>query len=235
MPVRWPSAPICRGSGDEVRRLALLVANQRDRQQHPYRCCGRGDVALFHLVAIDVSREKTPELVQVGIELIGVGDVLEGACQELGLGVSREPGQRLVDLSPPTVELHDRLADRGMGKNVLETLRRVRRDCSSARFWVTSSMRPSRPRSRRAVPDRCQPLSVDAALVVDVGDRGLTAQRSPVEGLDHRCRLGGEDFTKGFPSHSPGRPYGSIPPAERYRRSVSKVKTKPYGKDRISG
>ena len=63
---------------DEVERLAGVVAHERDRQQHPALLAVRAHVALLHPVAAPLARDHLAHELEVGLEVVGVGDVLEG-------------------------------------------------------------------------------------------------------------------------------------------------------------
>jgi hypothetical protein len=70
------------------------------------------EVALLHLVGLDLTRQDLAELVEVGLQVVRVGDVLECALQQLGLAVADDLAQGAVDLEPAAVGSDQRDADR---------------------------------------------------------------------------------------------------------------------------
>ena len=48
-------------------------------------------VALLHLIGVDDPGQGLTQAVQVGLQVIGVGDVLKGDGQQLGLAAAHQP------------------------------------------------------------------------------------------------------------------------------------------------
>ena len=107
---------------DEVERLAVLVAKERDRQQDPDRPPVGAEVALLHLVAGDLAGEHLPDLLEVGLEVVGMGDVLERLGEELALGVSGQVAERTVDAHPAALGGDEGDPDRRVVERLREPL-----------------------------------------------------------------------------------------------------------------
>src|ERR671921_768071 len=67
--------------GDEVQRLAFFVVHHRDAQEGPHHLALLVEVALLHLVGAYLSDQHPAHLVEIRIEVVGVGYVLEGLAQ----------------------------------------------------------------------------------------------------------------------------------------------------------
>jgi hypothetical protein len=62
---------------DEVRRLTRLITHERDAQQRPHRPAGVVEISLFQLVVADLAGECLSDQLEVGIKVVGVGEILE--------------------------------------------------------------------------------------------------------------------------------------------------------------
>ena len=56
-------------------------------------------VAFFHLVGANVSGEHPAHVLQVALEILGMGDVLEGAGEPVLFGITDQGAEGPVDLS----------------------------------------------------------------------------------------------------------------------------------------
>ena len=108
--------------GDEVDRLAGPVPHQRDAQDDPDDLAVLVDVPLFHLERCDPSVEHSAGLQEVGLEVVGVGELLEGRGQQLFLGVADDFAQRAVDPDESAVGGDQRHADGRCVKGTSEPL-----------------------------------------------------------------------------------------------------------------
>src|SRR5436190_22488273 len=106
--------------GDEVQGPTVLVAHDRDRQQDPDDRTLLGEVALLHLVRRAVAVDELVDVGEVGVEVVGVGDVREGQFLQLVLAVADQVAQRAVDLEEAPVEPDQGHADRRVGERGLE-------------------------------------------------------------------------------------------------------------------
>ena len=88
---------------DEVHRLALRIADQGHAEQAPEHAALLVHVALFHLVGADPPGDQVLEVVQVGIQVVGVGEVHEIAVQQLFAAVAEHAAQFVVDLQPAAI------------------------------------------------------------------------------------------------------------------------------------
>ena len=115
--------------GDEVERLPGFVADERDRQQHPAVLAVGPHVALLHPVAAQLAGDDLAHQLEVGVEVVGVGDVLEGQPEQRPGVVADDLGQRAVDAQEAAVEADQRHADRrlleGVGEALLGLLERA--------------------------------------------------------------------------------------------------------------
>ena len=80
----------------------------------------RVDVAFLHLVETDFPGKQAAYTIQIGGEVVGMGDLLKSAGEQFGLGVADENADRAVDLEPAAIERDQRHADGGKLKRVGE-------------------------------------------------------------------------------------------------------------------
>ena len=90
----------------------VVVAHQRHRQVWPRGVPVGVEVALAHPVAGDLAGDQLLEQVEVGLEVVRVGDALEGELVQLFRGVPEHLAQRLVDPHELTFEADQRDAHR---------------------------------------------------------------------------------------------------------------------------
>ena len=76
---------------DEVQRETGRVAHQRDAQDDPHGAAVLMEIPLLRLVRWDLPPEEAPHLGDLGLEVVRVGDVLEGHPQQLVLGIPDHP------------------------------------------------------------------------------------------------------------------------------------------------
>ena len=56
------------------------------------------EVAFLHAEGGEFAGEHPPDKLEVGVQIVGVGDVLKGLLEQLFLGVSGDLTKRVVDL-----------------------------------------------------------------------------------------------------------------------------------------
>ncbi len=100
--------------GDEVPGLARLGAHQVDRQVDPDDGAVLAEVPLLHRVGGDLAGHQLADVLQVRVQVVGVGDVLESARQQFLRRIADDVAQPLVDAQPAAVEPHLRHPDRGL-------------------------------------------------------------------------------------------------------------------------
>ncbi len=61
------------------------------------------DIALLHLVGVDFSGQHLTHILQIGFQILGVGDVLKGADKQIGFGITDQIAEGLVDFEPPAL------------------------------------------------------------------------------------------------------------------------------------
>ena len=98
--------------GDEVDRGAERVAQEGDREVADQDAAVGAEVALGDPVGADLPGERLLEQAQVGVEVLGMGDVLEGLRDELVGVVAEHLAQRDVGRHEATRRGHDRHPDR---------------------------------------------------------------------------------------------------------------------------
>src|SRR3954453_8654459 len=72
----------------EIPSVAVFIANQGHRQLCPYRRAVTAPAALLQLVARDAPAEQSAEKLDVGVEVVGMGDVMERPAGQLLGGVA---------------------------------------------------------------------------------------------------------------------------------------------------
>ena len=112
--------------GDEDERRPAGIPHERDRQARPYDLSVLTDVALVHPVAGALVREDLLDVGEVGVEIVRVRDVLEGALEQFLLGVAGQLTQRPVDPQPAAVGCDERHSNRRRVKREPERVRRFR-------------------------------------------------------------------------------------------------------------
>lgn len=100
--------------GDEVLGLAGVVPHERHRQVAPHHAPVRAQVALEDPVAVDLPGQRPLELRQVGVEVVGVRDLLEGAGPEVVGLAAQHRARGSVDHRQPAVEVDQHHPDGGV-------------------------------------------------------------------------------------------------------------------------
>ncbi len=99
---------------DEMERLVLAVAGEGDVEVDPDDVAVLVMVALLHVVGGGAAFDEVVDVAEVGVEVLGVGEVLEGEAGEfLGL-VTDDFAERAVDLEKATRERDERDAVGGV-------------------------------------------------------------------------------------------------------------------------
>ena len=94
--------------------LAVVVAQQGNRQVDPDDSSLLADIALFHAIVVDLSGKDSADELQVFFQVIRMGDVLERAPHQLFARVADDAAQPVVEKQPGTVEAHMGDAHRGL-------------------------------------------------------------------------------------------------------------------------
>ena len=101
---RPASARRCPRRRDEVVRLALGRAGERDGQLDADERPVLADVPLLRRVRRDLPGQESPDVGEVGVEVVGVGDVLERQPHHLVVAVAHDVAELLVDPQPAAVQ-----------------------------------------------------------------------------------------------------------------------------------
>ena len=96
------------------------IADQRHAEQHPDHAAVAMQVALLELVALDAAGQDLPDIGRVGIDVVGVRDLLEAHVAQAGGVVADQLAQGPVDLEPAAVGGDDRHADGGEVERLAE-------------------------------------------------------------------------------------------------------------------
>ena len=105
---------------DDIEGLAPVVADERHRQQHPEVMAPGMAVALLDLVAGNPAVEQLAQGVRVEIDVLGMRDGPQRRRLELVPGMPGDPAERIVDLQPAALHVHESHADRRIGECALE-------------------------------------------------------------------------------------------------------------------
>ena len=89
---------------------AALVADQEDAELGPHHLAVLAHVALVDAVARHLAREHAAGEPEVGVHVVGMGDVREGELAQLVGRVAREAAEGLVGLAQAEVGPHQRHA-----------------------------------------------------------------------------------------------------------------------------
>ena len=79
-------------------------------------------VAFLHAVSGKIPGQHLTDEVEVGFQVVGVGDVLEGDLEQFPLGVSGDLTEGVVDLEPASLGRHQGHADGGMIEGIAEPI-----------------------------------------------------------------------------------------------------------------
>ena len=107
-------------------RMPTVAAHDRHRQQHPSHGPVRAQVALLDTVAGPGPDSGLVQELDVGGEIIRMGDLLEREPDQLGCVAAEQQAERRVDLDDAAVDADQRLPDRSGSKRLLEHLRGLR-------------------------------------------------------------------------------------------------------------
>ena len=77
--LRFPGAGDVLDLCDEMRRRARRVTNEPDRQLDPDHVPVAVQVALVHLIAVALAAHQRRDMRKIGVQIVGVRDVLKGA------------------------------------------------------------------------------------------------------------------------------------------------------------
>ena len=91
-------------------------------QQHPDDLPFTMEIALFHLVVGNLPAQKPADVRKIQVEIVGMGDVLEGNGHELLLGVAEEVANGAIDPQPAAVQPDDGHANGRVMKRVAKEL-----------------------------------------------------------------------------------------------------------------
>jgi hypothetical protein len=69
------------------------------------------DIAFLNLVGADFSGDHPAHILQFDLKILGMGDVLEGAGEQLGFGITDQIAECAVDFEPPAVGRYQSHAD----------------------------------------------------------------------------------------------------------------------------
>ena len=100
--------------GDEVQRCAFFVVHHRDVQEDPHYVALLVHVTLLGLVGAHLPGQYPAEVVQVRIEVVGVGYVLEGLLKQFLFWVAEYLEQGAVSPKEAPVCPHQRHPDGGV-------------------------------------------------------------------------------------------------------------------------
>ena len=106
----------------EIPSVAVSIANQGHRQLRPDRRPVTAQVALLQLVARDAAAEQLAEELDVGVEVVGMGDVVERPAGQLLGGVAENCAQRRIDVQAVAVQVDEGHADRRILEGAAEVL-----------------------------------------------------------------------------------------------------------------
>ena len=65
------------------------------------------EIAFFHLVGVDVAVQHLSDILEVRVEIVRVGELLEGHCRQFRGGISQHGAQRLIHLEKRTVRQNE--------------------------------------------------------------------------------------------------------------------------------
>jgi hypothetical protein len=111
--------------GDEVQRVAVLVAHERDAEQDPDDAAVLAEVPLLHPVARPLAGDRLLQVGEVGVEIVGMRDVLERQVEQLVLGVADDLAEGGVHLDEAPVRADERHPDRRRVEGAAEALVRL--------------------------------------------------------------------------------------------------------------
>src|SRR5215217_4963830 len=89
--------------GDEVQRITFFVVHHRDAQEGPHYLALLVEVTLLHLVGVYLPDQHPAHLVEIRIEVVGVGYVLEGLLKQLFFSVAEHPPEGGASVPQSTI------------------------------------------------------------------------------------------------------------------------------------
>src|SRR4051794_15594769 len=95
----------------ETPSVAVFIASQGHPQLRPYRRAVTAQVALLQLVARDAAAKQFAEELDVGVEVVGMGDLMERPAGQLVGGVAENRAQRRIDVQAAAVQVDEGHAD----------------------------------------------------------------------------------------------------------------------------
>ena len=98
--------------GDEVVRRSRRRPHQRDGEVAPDDRPVLAHVALVQLVLLNLARQQVPDVVEVDVEVVGMGEVLPGQRREFRPVVAQQVAEPLVDAQPAPLRADVGDADR---------------------------------------------------------------------------------------------------------------------------
>ena len=161
---------------DEVMRPAGLQPDQGAADLRPDHPSVFADVTLVRLIGLDFSREHLSDLQAVHVAILGMGDGLHVAAQQLAFGVADDLAQRGVDSQPPAVRRDQGGAHRrvvhGKTKPLFALLEFAQRPASGVAFRHFLQCALDRrdqpgPIVLQHVIDRALPQRFDGAFLAD--------------------------------------------------------------------
>ncbi len=71
------------------------------------------NIAFLHLVGRRQPGEQAAEVFEIDLQVVGMGDILEGELEQLRFGIADECADRAIDLQPAAIQIDQRDADGG--------------------------------------------------------------------------------------------------------------------------
>ena len=99
---------------------AVVVPDERPRQQRPDRVATSVEVALLDVVVVDLAGEQLLDAGHVDGRVVGMRALLVRERKQLRLGVAQHRAERPIHLSPGAVEVDERHADRRSREGALK-------------------------------------------------------------------------------------------------------------------
>ena len=106
---------------DEMQREAVVVADERDVQQHPHRVAPGMLVSLLDLIRRDAPVEQLQILSRVDVDVVRIRQVAERAGAQLLGRIPGDPAQRVVHSQHPAGHVHQGHADRRVRERIFKS------------------------------------------------------------------------------------------------------------------
>lgn len=165
---------------DEMKGLTALIAHDGTIELREDDIAASINVALLQAVALPAPVQKVLDELEIAIQVVRVGDVLEGKREKLGFAVVEYPAKGIVDREEAALEADDGQPDRRIGQCEAELL--------LALVQLVAAFLRQRQRGAEAIVGH--PLRLDRFL--SLPEKGLH-QRNQGPYRDrggHRCRCG---------------------------------------------